>query len=80
MGTTVNHNFNRFEGRLRDLLLGPALFASTYPIVSVIFQPQATLPSSIYSWLLIGMLMKAPVLQKGLDEDKVRRTQMHARE
>ncbi len=54
-------------GRLRDLLLGPALFAATYPIVSVIFQPQASLPSSIYYWLLIGMLMKAPALQSQPD-------------
>ena len=58
-------------GRLRDLLLGPALIAATYPIVSVIFQPQAALPSSIYSWLLIGMLMKAPRLQRGPDADQL---------
>jgi hypothetical protein len=61
-------------GRLRDLLLGPALFAATYPIVSVIFQPQATLPSSIYFWLLIGMLMKAPALQRALDADQLLRS------
>lgn len=65
-------------GRLRDLLLGPALLAATYPIVSVIFQPQATLPSSIYFWLLIGMLMKAPALQGALDEDQLLRSQVHA--
>lgn len=65
-------------GRLRDLLLGPALFAVTYPIVSVIFQPQATLPSSIYFWLLIGMLMKAPTLQRQLDADQLLRSQVHA--
>ena len=53
------------------LLLGPALIAATYPIVSVIFQPQAALPSSIYSWLLIGMLMKAPRLQRGPDADQL---------
>jgi hypothetical protein len=64
-------------GRLRDLLLGPALFAATYPIVSVIFQPQAALPSSIYFWLLIGMLMKAPALQRELDADQVLRSQVH---
>jgi hypothetical protein len=67
-------------GQLRDLLLGPALFAGTYPIVSVIFQPQATLPSSIYFWLLIGMLMKAPVLQGRLDADQLLRSQVHARQ
>src|SRR5207249_496990 len=31
-------------GHPKDLLLGPALIAGTYPIVSVIAQPQATLP------------------------------------
>ena len=61
-------------GRLRDLLLGPALIAATYPLVSVIFQPQAALPSSIYIWLLIGMLMKAPALQKALDADQFPRS------
>ena len=64
-------------GRLRDLLLGPALLAVTYPIVSVIAQPQATLPSSIYFWLLIGMLMKAPTLQRALDADQLLRTSVH---
>jgi hypothetical protein len=66
------------SGRLRDLLLGPVLFAGTYPIVSVILQPQATLPSSIYFWLLIGMLMKAPALQRKLDADQLLRSQVHA--
>jgi hypothetical protein len=65
-------------GRLRDLLLGPALLATTYPMVSVIFQPQAALPSSIYFWLLIGMLMKAPTLEKGQDADQLLRSQVHS--
>jgi len=64
-------------GRLRDLLLGPALYAATYPIVSFVFQPQATLPSSIYFWLLIGMLMKAPALQRQLDADQLLRSPLH---
>jgi len=64
-------------GRLRDLMFAPALLAGTYPLVSVIFQPQATLPSSIYSWLLIGMLMKAPTLQRTLDADQLLRAQVH---
>ena len=65
-------------GRLRDLLFGPALYAVTYPIVSVIFQPQATLPSSIYFWLLVGMLIKAGGLQKDIDADQLLRSQVHA--
>jgi len=64
-------------GRLRDLLLGPALLAATYPIVSVIAQPQATLPSSIYFWLLIGMLIKAPTLEGARDADQLLRTAVH---
>jgi O-antigen ligase len=66
-------------GRLRDLLLGPALFAATYPIVSVIFQPPSG-PSSIYFWLLIGMLMKANALQKDLDADQLLSSQVHTRQ
>jgi O-antigen ligase/polysaccharide polymerase Wzy-like membrane protein len=65
------------SSRLRDLLLGPALYAATYPIVSVIFQPQAALPSAIYFWLLIGMVMKAPTLTNAPDADKLLRSQMH---
>lgn len=64
--------------RLRDLLFGPALFAATFPLVSVIFQPQATLPSSIYFWLLIGMLMRADRLLPSTDADSVLRSQIHA--
>jgi len=64
-------------GRLQDLLLGPALLAATYPIVSVIAQPQAALPSSIYFWLLIGMLIKAPTLERALDADQLLRTAVH---
>jgi hypothetical protein len=67
-------------GRLRDLLFGPALYAATYPIVSLIFQPQAALPSAIYFWLLIGMLMKAPVLQRALDANQLLRPQVHPRQ
>lgn len=57
-------------GQLKDLLLGPAVMAVIYPIVSVNSQPQAALPSSIYYWLLIGMLMKAPTLQAQLVMDE----------
>ncbi len=64
-------------GPLRDLLLGPALLAATYPIVSLIAQPQATLPSSIYFWLLIGMLIKAPTLERARDADQLLRTPVH---
>jgi hypothetical protein len=54
--------------------------AIAYPILAVIAQPQATLPSSIYFWLLTGMLMKAPTLQRQLDEDQLLRSQVHAGE
>jgi hypothetical protein len=64
-------------GPLRDLLLGPALYAGTYPIVSVVFQPQATLPGSIYFWLLVGMLMKAPALERQLNADQLLRPTLH---
>jgi hypothetical protein len=66
--------------RARDLLLAPTLFAATYPMVSLVFQPQATLPNSIYFWLLIGMLMKAPVLQQEPDADQLLRAPLHAGE
>ena len=65
-------------GRLRDLLLGPALLAASYPVVAVIAQPQAALPSSIYFWLLIGMLMKAPRLERELDADQLFHSPMHS--
>lgn len=68
------------QGKLRDLILGPALLAGTYPIVSVIFQPQASLPSSIYFWLLIGALMKAPSLGPVPDANPLSRATLHTRQ
>jgi hypothetical protein len=50
---------------LKDLLLGPALWALSYPIWLIVAPPQASLPSSIFFWLLVGMLIKAPQLQRG---------------
>lgn len=66
-------------GRTKDLLLGPALYAATYPMVSVIFQPQAALPGSIYFWLLIGMLFRASTLHEGVHADRVFRSEVHNR-
>ena len=64
---------------LKILLLGPALIAGTYPIVSVIAQPQATLPSSIYVWLLVGMIVRASTLYDEDHADRVLRSSMRAR-
>jgi len=66
-------------GHPKDLLLGPALIAGTYPIVSVIAQPQATLPSSIYVWLLVGMIVRASTLYDEDHADRVLRSSMRAR-
>jgi O-antigen ligase/polysaccharide polymerase Wzy-like membrane protein len=66
-------------GRTKDLLLGPALYAATYPIVLVIFQPQAALPSSIYFWLPVGMLFRASTVQEGVHADRLFRAEMHQR-
>src|SRR5262249_2188526 len=61
-------------GKFRDLLFGPALFAVTFPVVSLVFQPQAALPNAIYSWLFIGILMKAPSVQRLSDENQLPRS------
>ena len=68
------------SGRLKDLLLGPALLAATYPIVSVIYQPQSVLPSSIYFWLLVGVLMKASRVEGVQDASMLLRAEMHSRQ
>jgi hypothetical protein len=65
---------------MKDLFLGPMLMAVTYPIVSVIFQPQAGLPSSIYFWLLMGMLISASTLPEGTSADSILRAEVHSRE
>lgn len=67
-------------GREKDLLLGPALWAAAYPIVSVIAQPQASLPSSIYFWLLIGILMKASALHRETHANRVLPAPLPARQ
>ena len=78
VGVEGLRNWRRIApSRLRDLLLGPALLAATYPIVTLIAQPQAALPSSIYYWLLIGMLMKAPALQRH-DANQLLRSTVHS--
>jgi hypothetical protein len=64
-------------GPVKDLLLGPALMAGTYPVVSVIAQPQAALPSAIYFWLLIGMLIRASTRDHA---DRLLRSELHAGE
>jgi hypothetical protein len=51
-------------GILRDLMLAPALMCCIYPILGLIGGTHAFLPESIYYWLLIGVLMKAPILQR----------------
>jgi hypothetical protein len=48
--------------RTKDLLLGPVLWMASYPLWSVIAPPQATLPSSIFFWLLLGIIVKARTL------------------
>jgi hypothetical protein len=67
-------------GRLKDLFIGPLLMAVTYPILSVVSQPQATLPSSIYFWLLIGMLVRASTLYGEGYATRVLGSEMHSRE
>lgn len=55
-------------GRLRDAMLAPALLCCNFPVLGLIGGVHASLPSSIYYWLLIGVLMKAPSLQRHLAE------------
>jgi len=60
------------SGRLRDLMLAPALFCSVYPILGFIGGVHAFLPESIYYWLLVGLLMRAPTLRPaGLDPQAI---------
>lgn len=66
-------------GRLKDLLLGPALWAGALPVFSIIEQPQASLPSDMYFWLLVGMLMKASALQGSSHANRLLRPALHAR-
>src|SRR5439155_11325078 len=65
-------------GRLKDLLLAPALWAATYPVFSIIAQPQASLPSSIYFWLLIGVLMRFSERVAVHHEDRILRPALRA--
>jgi O-antigen ligase len=50
------------EGTLKDLLLAPVTFSLVFALTSVITVISASLPFSIYMWLLLGMVFKAPYL------------------
>lgn len=67
-------------GALKELLVGPALLACTYPVVSVVLPPQAILPGSIYFWVLMGVLIKAPAIQEAAIENQLLRPQVHTRQ
>jgi hypothetical protein len=64
-------------GRLRDLMLAPALYAALYPIVAVLGGTHASLPSSIYYWLMIGTLIRVSVLQKERNANQVSAAEVH---
>lgn len=46
-------------GRERELLLAPAIFATALPVWTLLASPHATIPASIYTWLFMGMLLRA---------------------
>src|SRR5207249_1502671 len=50
------------DGALKDLLLAPVTFSLVFALTSVITVISASLPFSIYMWLLLGMVFKAPYL------------------
>jgi hypothetical protein len=50
------------DGQLKDLLLAPVSFSLVFALTAVVSPMNASLPHSIYFWLLIGMTFKAPYL------------------
>jgi hypothetical protein len=50
------------QEELKSLLIAPVAFAITLAVTAVIGSLNAFLPQSIYFWLLIGMVFKAPYL------------------
>jgi hypothetical protein len=50
------------DAALKDYLVVPVAFAITFAYTSVIASMNAALPSSVYFWVLIGMVLKAPYL------------------
>jgi hypothetical protein len=51
-------------GVTRDMFLGPAVYGIAFPVWTLIAAPHASLPSSAYFWLLIGMLLRAGVMSR----------------
>jgi hypothetical protein len=51
------------DGQLKDLLLAPVTFSIVFAMTAVVSPMNASLPHSIYFWLLIGMVFKATSLR-----------------
>jgi hypothetical protein len=51
-------------GLARDTFLGPAVYGIAFPVWTLLAAPHASLPSSSYTWLLIGMLLKAGMMSR----------------
>jgi hypothetical protein len=53
------------HGVARDLFLAPAIWAVAFPVWTLLAQPHASVPASMYFWLLIGMLLRAGDVEAG---------------
>jgi hypothetical protein len=56
------------DAALKDYLVGPVAFAVAFASTSVIASMNAALPASVYFWVLIGMVLKAPYLYRTQSE------------
>jgi hypothetical protein len=52
------------DAALKDYLVGPVALAVAFASTSVVASMNAELPSSVYFWVLIGMVLKAPSLYR----------------
>jgi hypothetical protein len=52
------------DAAMKDYLVGPVAFAIAFASTSVIASMNAVLPASVYFWVLIGMVLKAPYLYR----------------
>ncbi len=49
-------------GLMKDLMIAPVTFALVFALTAVIAPMSASLPLSVYMWILIGMSIRAPLL------------------
>ncbi len=57
-------------GYMKDLMIAPVTFSMVFALTAVIAPMSASLPLSVYMWILIGMSLRALLLQREVEPQR----------